>query len=144
MIVRDILKLKGNLLFTIGPEARLVQAVNIMVRNDIGSLLVLVDGRLAGMLTFREILARLDSAGGALGEASVGDVMVPATVQGSPEDNLDHVRNIMTAHHVRYLPVLDGETLLGVISFHDVAKAALNEAALENRLLKRYIENLPE
>ena len=144
MIVRDILKLKGNLLFTIGPEARLVQAVNIMVRNDIGSLLVLVDGRLAGMLTFREILARLDGAGGALGEGSVGDVMVPAMVQGSPEDTLDHVRNIMTTHHVRYLPVLDGETLLGVISFHDVAKAALNEAALENRLLKRYIENLPE
>jgi len=144
MIVRDILKLKGNLLFTIGPEARLVQAVNIMVRNDIGSLLVLVDGRLAGMLTFREILARLDGAGGALGDVSVGDVMVPATVQGSPEDTLDHVRNSMTAHHVRYLPVLDGETLLGVISFHDVAKAALNEAALENRLLKRYIENLPE
>ncbi len=144
MIVRDILKLKGNLLFTIGPDARLLQAVSIMVRNDIGSLLVLHEGHLAGMLTFREILAHTDRAGGSLGEATVGQVMVPATVRGTPEDTLDHVRSIMTAHHVRYLPVLDGETLLGVISFHDVAKAALNEAALENRLLKRYIENLPE
>ncbi len=144
MIVRDILKLKGNLLFTIGPEARLVHAVSIMVRNDIGSLVVLSEGRLAGMLTFREILARIDSGGGALEGTTVGDVMVAETVRGAPEDTLDHVRSIMTAHHVRYLPVLDGETLLGVISFHDVAKAALNEAALENRLLKRYIENLPE
>jgi CBS domain-containing protein len=50
----------------------------------------------------------------------------------------------MTHHHVRYLPVRDGPRLLGIISFHDVAKAIIKETRLENRLLKRYIEHTPE
>jgi CBS domain-containing protein len=144
MIVRDILKMKGNALFSIGPEARLAHAVNIMVRNDIGSLVVLKDGRMAGMLTFREVLERLDAGGGTLGESTVEQVMVRDPLAGAPDDSLDRARALMTTHHARYLPVMDGDTLMGVISYHDVAKAALNEAALENRLLKRYIENASE
>jgi CBS domain-containing protein len=141
MIVRDILKIKGDAVIGIGPEAPLVEAVSIMVHNDIGSLVVLKDGRMAGMLTFREVLAGLDAGGGALGAATVTQVMARDPVVAAPEDSLDHVRALMTTHHVRYLPVMESETLVGVISYHDVAKAALNEAALENRLLKRYIEN---
>jgi CBS domain-containing protein len=141
MIVRDILKIKGDAVIGIGPEARLIDAVSIMVRDDIGSLVVLRDGRMAGLLSFREVLAGLDAGGGALGATTVAQVMVHDPVVAAPEDSLDHVRALMTTHHVRYLPVMEGETLLGVISYHDVAKAALNEAALENRLLKRYIED---
>ncbi|HEX9180004.1 MAG TPA: CBS domain-containing protein [Burkholderiales bacterium] len=144
MIVRDILKLKGNALFTVGPEAPLAQAVSIMVRNDIGSLMVVEAGRMAGKLTFRDVLACLDSRGGSLGGATVGDAMVrdPAVVE--PEDTLDHVLGLMTARHVRYLPVMEGDKLLGVISYFDVAKASLSEAASENRLLRRYIESQPK
>ncbi|MCX7137199.1 MAG: CBS domain-containing protein, partial [Proteobacteria bacterium] len=63
---------------------------------------------------------------------------------GSPDDTLDHLREVMTKNHIRYLPVKDSDKLLGVISFHDVAKSVIKETSFENRLLKRYIKNWPE
>ncbi|HET9701331.1 MAG TPA: CBS domain-containing protein [Burkholderiales bacterium] len=144
MIVRDILKLKGNALFTVGPEAPLSQAVSIMVRNDIGSVMVVEEGRMAGKVTFRDVLSCLDTRGGSLGNAAVGDAMVRDPAVVGPDDTLDQVLGIMTARHVRYLPVMDGDKLLGVISYFDVAKASLTEAASENRLLRRYIESQPK
>jgi CBS domain-containing protein len=144
MIVRDILKMKGNALFTVGPEAPLTRAVANMVRNDIGSLLVVEGGRMVGKLTFRDVLSCLDARGGSLGNITVAEAMVRNPAVVAPEDTLDQVLGIMTARHVRYLPVLDGDALLGVISYFDVAKASLSEAASENRLLRRYIESQAE
>lgn len=144
MIVRDILKFKGNALFTVGPEAPLAQAVSIMVRNDIGSVMVVEDGRMAGKVTFRDVLSCLDARGGSLGNAAVGDAMVRDPAVVGPDDTLDQVLGIMTARHVRYLPVMDGDKLLGVISYFDVAKASFTEVASENRLLRRYIESQPK
>ena len=144
MIVRDILLMKGKALFTIGPEAPLGEAVAVMVRNDIGSLMVVRGGRMEGKLTFRDVLARLDARGGVLGDATVAEAMVRNPAVVAPEDTVDQVLDIMTARHVRYLPVMEGERLLGVISYYDVAKASLAEAAAENRLLRRYIESQAE
>ncbi|HEX6829284.1 MAG TPA: CBS domain-containing protein [Burkholderiales bacterium] len=144
MIVRDILKMKGNALFTIGPEAPLAQAVTIMTRNDIGSLMVVEGGRMAGKLTFRDVLSCLDARGGTLGNVTVGEAMVRDPAVVGPEDTLNEVLGVMTARHVRYLPVMENDALLGVISYFDVAKASLSEAASENRLLRRYIESQPE
>jgi CBS domain-containing protein len=70
--------------------------------------------------------------------------MVADPVSCSPDDTLDHMRDVMTKNHIRYLPVRDGDKLAGVISFHDVAKTLINETSFENRLLKRYIENSPQ
>jgi CBS domain-containing protein len=69
--------------------------------------------------------------------------MVTDPVCGHPADTIDELREVMTRHHVRYLPVKDGETLVGVVSFHDVAKAVIKETSMENRLLRRYIESQP-
>lgn len=140
MIIRDILNLKGGALFTIAPEARVSEAVDAMVRNDVGSLVVTGDGRMVGLLTFREILRALDSQHGNLGDLRVAKVMVKDSICGAPDDTIDHLRAVMTQNHVRYLPVKEGERLLGIISFHDVARAVIRETSLENRLLKRYIE----
>jgi CBS domain-containing protein len=57
---------------------------------------------------------------------------------------VDALRRLMVDHHMRYLPVMDDDTLLGVISFHDVAKAVLEEQSFENRMLKAYIRDWPE
>ena len=99
---------------------------------------------MSGMLTFREVLQALDSQSGNLADLRVGKVMVSDPVCGAPDDTLDYLREVMTKNHVRYLPVKDGEQLLGVISFHDVAKSVIKETSFENRLLKRYIKNCPE
>jgi CBS domain-containing protein len=115
-----------------------------MVKNDIGSLVVLDGGKLSGMLTFREILKALDARKGDIAGLKVADVMTANPVCGNPEDSLEHLREVMNKDHIRYLPVKEGDKLLGVISFHDVANAVIKETTFHNRLLKSYIKNWPE
>jgi CBS domain-containing protein len=143
MQVKDILKLKGSQIYSIAPEALLPQAVSMMVEHDIGSLLVMEKGRMTGILTFREVLAAVQRHRGVIDEVKVVDVMVPQPVCGDVEDSVDHMRGVMTDQHVRYLPIMDKSMLVGVLSFHDVAKAALRAASFENKLLKQYIKNWP-
>ena len=144
MQLRDILNLKGNTLFTIGPDILVSDAVGRMVEHDIGSLVVMHKGHLAGILTFREILKALHDKGGNLGSTTIGEIMVKDPIIGNLDDSVDYVRGVMTDHHVRYLPVMEDDTLHGIISFHDVAKACINQASFENRLLKRYIKHWPD
>ncbi len=143
MIIRDILNLKGNAIFSIAPQGRVADAVVTMVQHDIGSLVVMEGGTMLGMLTFREVLRGLDARHGDLGDLPVRDVMVHDPLVCTPEDTSEGVRDRMTQQHVRYVPVIEQGQLLGVISFHDIAKAAIKEASFENRLLKRYIKNWP-
>lgn len=144
MLVKDILKIKGSQIYSIGPEALLPQAVGLMVEHDIGSLLVMEKGRMTGVLTFREVLAAVHRHRGDIHEVKVAEVMVREPVCGRLEDTVDQMRAMMTEKHVRYLPILDGDVLVGVLSFHDVAKAALRAVNFENKLLKQYIKNWPE
>ena len=143
MLIRDILSLKGGAIYSIEPGGLLTAAVELMVGHDIGSLAVMEEGKLVGMLTFREVLKALRSARGSLADVEARAVMVSDPVCGHPADTIDELREVMTRHHVRYLPVKDGETLVGVVSFHDVAKAVIKETSMENRLLRRYIESQP-
>jgi CBS domain-containing protein len=144
MIIRDILNMKGGRIFSIAPDGRVADAVKLMVEQDIGSLVVLDGERMAGMLTFREVLIGLNANNGNLADLRVKSLMVADPVCGSPEDSIEQLREVMTKNHVRYLPVREGDKLLGVISFHDVAKSVIKETSFENRLLKRYIKNWPE
>ena len=144
MIVRDIVKMKGSNVFSIAPDGPVTEALALMVKNDIGSLVVLDGARLAGMLTFREILKALDANRGSLGDLKVSDVMIRDAACGKPEDSVEYLREMMNKEHIRYLPVKEGDKLLGVISFHDVANAVIKETTLHNRMMKSYIKNWPE
>ena len=144
MQVSEILKVKGNALFTIAPEGRLTEAVSIMAQHNMGSLVVIDKGRMIGMLTFREILEAVDKGRGSLGDAKVGDIMARGPVTASPAMEVNDLRRTMIDSGARYLPVMDRDDLLGVVSFRDVAKAVLEEQDFENRMLKGYIKNWPE
>ena len=144
MIIRDIVKMKGGEIFSISPQGDVAEAVTLMVRHDIGSLVVLDGARLAGMLTFREVLKALETRRGNLSGLKVADVMLREIACGNPEDSLESLRELMNKNHIRYLPVQEGDKLLGVISFHDVANAVIKETTFHNRLLKSYIKNWPE
>ncbi|MGE5336673.1 MAG: CBS domain-containing protein [Gemmatimonadota bacterium] len=143
MKVSDILRVKGSALFTVTPETSLWTAVQTMAENDIGSVVVMGHGDLVGMLTFREIINTLHAQRGTLGDIAVRRVMDDAPLTVTPETDVNEVRRLMLERHTRYLPVLDGRTLLGVISFYDVAKAVLEEQSFENRMLKAYIRDWP-
>lgn len=143
MRIRDVLSLKGGTIYSIEPGTRLAAAVDLMVEHDVGSLVVMEAGRMVGMLTFREVLRALKAAHGSLGAREAREVMVTDPVCGSPADTIDELREMMTRHHVRYVPVMEGEALLGIVSFHDIAKAVIKQTSMENRLLRRYIESQP-
>ena len=102
MKVSDILRVKGNTLFTVTPDQPLADAVNTMATHDIGSLVVMDHGT-----------------------------------------EIDEVRRMMLGRHARYMPVLNEKTLMGVISFYDVARTVVEAQDFENRMLKAYIRDWP-
>jgi CBS domain-containing protein len=125
-------------------RGRMVEAVRVMAQHDIGSLVVMDRGRMAGMLTFAEVLKVLAEGGGALGDLRIAAIYDKEPVTASPGLDVMELRRVMLERHARYVPVMDGTMLLGVVSFHDVAKAVYEEQSFENRMLKSYIKNWPE
>ncbi len=143
MKVSDILRVKGSTLFTVAPGQPLAVAVKTMADCDIGSLVAIEYGDVVGMLTFREVIAAVVRNGGGVGTLTVRTVMDDAPLTCTPETEIDEVRRMMLGRHARYMPVLDGKTLMGVISFYDVAKAVVDGQDFENRMLKAYIRDWP-
>ena len=143
MKVSDILRVKGSTLYTVSPDQPLGSALKTMAELDIGSLVVMEHGDLAGMLTFREVIAAIAANGGSVGTMLVRKVMDDAPLTCTPETNMDEVRRMMLQRHARYMPVMERRTLMGVISFYDVAKAVVDSQDFENRMLKAYIRDWP-
>ncbi len=144
MKVSDILRVKGNTLYTTTPDAPLAEAAQIMAEKDIGSLVVMEYGELVGMLTFREVILTVVGNGGKLGESTVRKAMDDAPLTCTLETDLDEVRRMMLERHARYLPVMDQRMLMGVVSFYDVAKAVVDSQNFENKMLKAYIRDWPD
>ena len=143
MKVSDILRVKGGTLFTITPEEPLGDALRTMADLDIGSLVVMDHGELAGVLTFREVIQAVVRNGGSIGATVVRTVMDDFPLTCTPDTELDEVRRMMLQRHARYLPVMSERTLMGVISFYDVAKAVVDSQDFENKMLKAYIRDWP-
>jgi len=143
MKVSDILRVKGNTLYTVTPEEPLARGIEIMADKDIGSLVVMDHGDLVGMLTFREVILCIVKNGGAVGNMLVRSAMDDHPLTCTSETELDEVRRMMLERHARYMPVLDRRMLMGVISFYDVAKAVVDSQNFENRMLKAYIRDWP-
>ena len=144
MVVSEILRIKGNVLFTTPPDGRVLDAVGVMAQADIGSLVVMDRGRMAGLMTFAHVLKALTERGGTLGDLRVADIYDRDPPVATPALDVMDLRRVMLERHARYVPVMDDTTLLGVVSFHDVAKAVYEEQSFENRMLKSYIKNWPD
>jgi CBS domain-containing protein len=143
MQVKEILRVKGNRLLSIEPAGRAADAVLTMADQNLGSLIVVDQGRMVGVLTFHEVLQALAKRGGSLGDIRVSDIMVRNPVIATPDMEVNDLRRTMLDTGARYLPVMQDSKLIGVISFRDVAKAVLEEQDFENKMLKGYIKNWP-
>ena len=151
MEVKEVLQVKDSALFAVHPEQPLSEAVIMMSENDIGSVIVMEGGKLAGMLTFREVLSilakrqteRRVGPTPPIAEILVIEAMDPNPPTTDPDMDVDELRRMMVDTHTRYVPVMEGDTIVGIVSFHDVAKAVLEERNLENKLLKAYIKDWP-
>jgi CBS domain-containing protein len=143
MQVADILRVKGNTLYTVQPDEPLAQATQTMADKDIGSLVVMEQGALVGMLTFREVIQCIVKNGGEIGDAQVRKAMDSKPLTCTSATEIDDVRRMMLERHARYMPVVDDKMLMGVISFYDVAKAVVDSQNFENKMLKAYIRDWP-
>ena len=143
MKVSDILRLKGNTLYTASVNDPLSDAIQTMAEKDIGSLVVMEHGDVVGMLTFREVIVAIVNNGGTAGSTLVRSVMDDAPLTCTMETDMDEVRRMMLDRHARYMPVMDKKMLMGVISFYDVAKAVVDSQNFENKMLKAYIRDWP-
>jgi CBS domain-containing protein len=143
MKVSDILRVKGGTLFTVQADEPLSRAMNDMAEKDIGSLVVMGQGALVGMLTFREVIQQIVKNGGQVGATLVSEAMDAQPLTCTGETDIDDVRRMMLERHARYMPVMEGHVLMGVISFYDVAKAVVDGQNFENKMLKAYIRDWP-
>jgi CBS domain-containing protein len=143
MQVHEILRIKGTVLYTVAPQQTLGNAVATMTELDVGSLVVMEHGRMVGMLSFREVLRTINASGGDWQGLTLSTLMHRDPPTAHPDMEVDELRRLMLEKHCRYLPVMEGDTLMGVLSFHDVARAVLEEQSFENRMLKSYIRDWP-
>ncbi|WP_159990605.1 CBS domain-containing protein [Pelistega ratti] len=142
--VSEILRVKGDVLYTISPDDSVENAIKTMSEHDIGSVVVIEHGELAGMLTFREIIRHIDSKKEQFAHSTVRSIMDSFPVSVTPNTELAEVQRLMLEQHARYVPVLDGPTLLGIISFYDMARALIDLEQFENNMLKAYIRHWPD
>lgn len=144
MHVSDILRIKGGTLYTISPDEPLMHALQLMSERDIGSLVVMEHGDLVGMVTVRELTCILVKTSGDVRQSTVRAAMDDAPLTCTLATDMDEVRRMMLDRHARYMPVMDNRMLMGVISFHDVARAVVDSQNFENKMLKAYIHDWPE
>lgn len=141
--VSEILRVKGNTLYTATPDSSVREALATMSEQDIGSLVIMDHGQLTGMITFREIIRHMHANEGQVGDFTIRSIMDDAPVSVTPNTSADEVQRLMLDKHARYIPVMDGPMLLGVISFYDMAQAVVAAQQFENDMLKAYIRDWP-
>ena len=153
MKVSDILDLQKHDLIKLPPTSLLSEAVILMAKEDIGSIVITdSEGCLKGMLTFREVIRVLakrqkENRSGktpTMSEIKVSEVMNSTPTVTNKEMLIDVLKGLMNNCGERYLPCVENNKVVGVVSFHDVARATLRETDFENKMLKAYIQDWPE
>lgn len=139
MTIRDILRRKGSEVVTITGDRSVLQAVETLVDHNIGSLVVMKDDALTGIITERDILRLTAGAAGKLGTIKIESVMTRDLLTAEADDGLHETMSVMTERRVRHLPVVEKGTLIGIVSIGDLINACLMFAEDENEQLRRYI-----
>ncbi|MEX2584046.1 MAG: CBS domain-containing protein [Gemmatimonadota bacterium] len=142
MKIADILRTKGSAVVTISPEQPIQVAMRVLVEHNIGALVV-VDGRLRGIITERDMLRTAAADVRRLESARVEDLMTVEVITTSPAADINHVMDVMTERRIRHLPVVDAGGVCGIISIGDVVNAMRQHVEAENRHLHAYITGIP-
>lgn len=118
--IRHILQLKGNDLWTISPNASVYDALRMMEKKDVGALLVLENDKMVGILSERDYARKIILHGKTSRETLVREIMTPVVFSIHPDQTVDECMDLMTLRRIRHVPVMENDTLLGIISIGDV------------------------
>jgi CBS domain-containing protein len=139
--VRQLLQVKGYDIWSIAPDAPVYDAIKLMANKGIGALLVLEAGTLVGIVSERDYARKVILKGKASKSTPVREIMTSQVVYTSPDETIEKCMALMTARHIRHLPVLEGDRLIGIVSIGDLVKTIISEQEsliqqLENHILE--------
>jgi len=137
--VRQILQNKGHQVWSVSPEASVYEALQLMAEKDIGALVVMEGDRLVGILSERDYARKVILHGKTSRETRVREVMTSRVAVIKPEQATEECMALMTAKHIRHLPVMEDERLIGLISIGDIVKAVISNQEFVISQLENYI-----
>jgi CBS domain-containing protein len=137
--VRQMLDAKPPAVHAIGPDAPVLDAVRLMAEMHIGAVLVMEEGRLAGIVTERDYARKVVLQGRSSAQTLVREIMTPKVICVRLGDTTTQCMQIVTDRRIRHLPVCDGDAVLGLVSIGDLVKAVIEDQQLEISQLQRYI-----
>jgi CBS domain-containing protein len=137
--VRQLLDQKGRKVWSISPDATVFDAVAKMAEKDIGSLIVMDGDEIVGMITERHYARNVVLKGKTSPATPIRDIMEKHVVVAQPEQSIEQCMAIMTEKHIRHLPVVEGEKLIGIISIGDLVKSIIGDQQFTIGQLEHYI-----
>ncbi len=140
MLVRHIVSVSGADVATTRPDATIADAAKLLKERNVGALVITTeDGRLAGILSERDLVRGLPDHGADLLALKVKDRMTAEVTICTPDDRVDAIMKLMTDGRFRHLPVVEEDKLVGIVSIGDVVKSRLEELESETTTLREYI-----
>ncbi len=140
MLVSQVIREKGDIVFTISPDETLSEAAALLHQRQVGSAVVLgAGGAVVGLISERDVVRQLALEGAGALEQPVSAAMTTEVVLAAPDEKVDELLARMTDRRVRHLPVMQGGRLVGLVSIGDLVKRKIAESEAEARDLKAYI-----
>src|ERR1700683_3645377 len=140
-LVRQLLERKPAALFSVEPETPVLEAIRAMAEHRVGALLVMTDRRLVGIVSERDYARQVILLGRASADTPVADIMSAPVITVQQHDTVQTCMQLMTDRHVRHLPVIDGDKVLGMVSIGDLVKAVIAEQQQQIEQLESYIHS---
>lgn len=141
--VSAILLHKGHDVWVVRPEESVLAAVSVMAEKGVGALVVVADGRVAGIVSERDCARRIVLEARAAHETRVADIMTAPVVCVGPGESVDDCLRLMTDKRIRHLPVLQSDRLVGVVSIGDLVREVISRQVETIQFLEQYIEGRP-
>jgi CBS domain-containing protein len=140
-LVRQLLDRKGGAIFSVQPEAAVLEAIRAMAAHHVGALLVMQGSKLAGIVSERDYARKVILKGRSSADTPVRDIMSSPVITVSLDDSVQRCMELMTERRVRHLPVLEGDTVVGMVSIGDLVKAVIAEQQQQIEQLESYIHS---
>ena len=141
--IHEILTHKGNSVWTVSPDHTVFEAIQLMSEKNVGALLVTERGRLIGIVSERDYTRKVALKGKTSKDLRVREIISGEVVTATPQHSVEDCMRLMTENRVRHLPVLDGETILGVVSIGDLVNWIISAQSTTIRQLETYISGYP-
>lgn len=138
-MVKEILKAKGDTVWSVSPDTAVLEAMQIMAEKQIGDLLVLEKAQIAGIVSERDFVRMIARESACKLDAPVREVMTREVYTIGPDQGIEDCMAMMTEKRIRHLPVMEGDQILGIISIGDVIKAIMTSQKFTIDQLEKYI-----